>query len=247
MKSTTGVLGMVHDLVSEQDTLAFLRDGRRALGWLEGYAADSWSKCTDALAVMGKGALLTSIDKQAIKKSLGAAETEGNNKTKEGSSDDYRQSNRSTLDPGYGYLPHVAVTAADIVFPAEALSEWHQHQDNPAKSDDPTKGKRARTLASEFAALVVERSIAGFCVGDDARAWALAKFERLVGALDRDGLLFAILREDPDALSPGGRAGIPFFVARRWAFIKQAVRAGGTGEAGDNEGEPLDVGWRCTR
>lgn len=230
LEGATGVLGVVHDLVSEQDAVDFSRNEDGALGRLEEYAADSWSRYTDALAAKWvANASLRSINKQAIKRSLGTAEAEGNKKTKEFSSDDYRRSNKSMLDPGYGRLPHIAVTAVPIVFDAQALSVWHQHEDNPPRADDPTKGKRARALASEFAALVVERSIARFCVGEDARrARALAKFARLVGALDRDGLLFEILREDPRALGPS------FFDEARLKLVKEVLpEAGDSDEAGE--------------
>lgn len=237
LKDAEGVLGKVHDLVSEQDTRDFLENDEEGLMKLEEYVASCFRSVTGKLTKEDQK-LLSSINKLAVKKALGMAESEGFRKTKAGSGEDYRQSNRSTLDPGYGYSPHVAVTATNVVFTPLALEEWASKEDSPAKADDPSRGERARTFANELTVLVVDRSIAENCAGDDTRTrLSFVNFESIVGAMDRHGLLFNVLRDNINALSITGG---PFFDAARLAVMKEAlgeVRDGGDKTAAAQEGE----------
>lgn len=222
MKGMKGVLGKVHGLVSEQHTDEFLRNGGKLLKRLEEYSATSFRAFTARLCKSDK-ALLTTINKQAMKGTLGLAESEGLRKTRD-EGVDFRRSNKTKLDPGYGLQPHIAVTAVDITFNAKTWCEWESHEDNPPKDDDPTCGKRARTLATEFAVLVVDRFIAGLSAGDDARARAsLANFETLFAAVDPNGILFEVLKKNPEALSVNGQS---FFDDARQKVVEQAARVG---------------------
>lgn len=222
MQGMKGVLSEVHGLVSEQHAHEFLRNGRQLLKRLEEYTATSFRAFTAQLCKSDK-ALLTTINKQAMKGTLGSTEREGLRKTRNGSID-FRQSNKTKLDPGHGLLPHIATTAVDVAFNAKAWCEWEIHEDNPPREDDPTSGKRARTLATEFSVLVVDRFIAELSAGDGAHARAsLVNFESLFAAVDPTGILFGVLKKNPDALSVDGQ---PFFDAARQEVVKQAARIG---------------------
>ena len=51
-------------------------------------------------------------------------------------------------------------TAVDIEFDAKAWMEWVNHSAKPPRKDDPSHGKRARTLATEFSVLLVVANVA---------------------------------------------------------------------------------------
>lgn len=236
-----GVLAEVDGLVSENHADRFLREDGKLIHELQQYAVRSFRKLTTLLTKNEKD-LLTSINKQAMKVTIGAAQTEGLRKTREGDGRDFRNSSKTDLIPGYGLLPHVAITAAEIEFDAKAWYNWATHVDNPARTYDGTRGKRARTLATEFSMLVVDRFIAEMSDYDDDEAKkALNKFEKISSALDVNGLLFEKITKDIDALSYDGK---PFFTGARRAVMKDTVARAHqpASTTGDDEITPATMG-----
>lgn len=213
LESRPGIASILTNLVSEEDARAFQRDDgclRKSL--LQD--ASTWFEALRVSGALGKdGALTSSINKKAIQKALGRLEKSNS-----------KLSNKTCTEPGPGEQPRVSTYGTTVPFDKLVLREWLTHVDNPAKGDDPTKGVGARTVAVEFAALLVVRSLTAGRPGVAADE----KFTTVWKAMDANGLLKPHLERAPTSLKIGDDS---FFGKQQLAIISRSITKNRNGDS----------------